>query len=113
MSDAEKRLIVYGSLAPGRSAAAGDARTRRENPDGHVLDLSGAALKVAQERLGVEATAVTWIEADVTRRIVCTIKFQGEINLEAQDSFSAIPQSQIVHLFQNKHELTFMWKAPA
>jgi hypothetical protein len=32
-----------------------------------VLDLSGAALKAAQERLGTRADRVSWIEADITQ----------------------------------------------
>jgi 2-polyprenyl-3-methyl-5-hydroxy-6-metoxy-1,4-benzoquinol methylase len=32
-----------------------------------VLDISAAALQVAQERLGERATAVTWLEADITQ----------------------------------------------
>lgn len=32
-----------------------------------VLDISGAALRRAQDRLGAQASALTWIEADVTR----------------------------------------------
>lgn len=32
-----------------------------------VLDVSGAALRIAQERLGNRAVNVTWIEADITR----------------------------------------------
>jgi predicted TPR repeat methyltransferase len=32
-----------------------------------VLDLSGAALKAAQERLGPSAHRVTWLEADITQ----------------------------------------------
>jgi 2-polyprenyl-3-methyl-5-hydroxy-6-metoxy-1,4-benzoquinol methylase len=32
-----------------------------------VLDLSAAALRVIQERLGSQATAVTWLEADITQ----------------------------------------------
>ncbi|MGE0446467.1 MAG: class I SAM-dependent methyltransferase [Vicinamibacterales bacterium] len=32
-----------------------------------VLDISGAALRRAQDRLGAQASGVTWIEADVTR----------------------------------------------
>lgn len=32
-----------------------------------VLDISPAALRVAQQRLGKRAAAVTWREADVTR----------------------------------------------
>jgi len=32
-----------------------------------VLDISGTALEVAQQRLGSKASAVTWLEADVTK----------------------------------------------
>jgi SAM-dependent methyltransferase len=32
-----------------------------------VLDISGAAIRVAQERLGALAERVTWLEADITR----------------------------------------------
>jgi len=32
-----------------------------------VLDISGAALDVAQQRLGAKAAAVTWLEEDVTQ----------------------------------------------
>jgi SAM-dependent methyltransferase len=32
-----------------------------------VLDISASALQTAQQRLGVRATAVTWIEADITQ----------------------------------------------
>ena len=32
-----------------------------------VLDISASALQAAQQRLGVRATAVTWIEADITQ----------------------------------------------
>jgi 2-polyprenyl-3-methyl-5-hydroxy-6-metoxy-1,4-benzoquinol methylase len=32
-----------------------------------VLDISSAALQVAQERIGVKANAVTWLEADITQ----------------------------------------------
>jgi ubiquinone/menaquinone biosynthesis C-methylase UbiE len=32
-----------------------------------VLDISAAALRVAQERLGSQANAVTWLEADITQ----------------------------------------------
>src|SRR5688572_12855040 len=35
-----------------------------------VLDISSAALKVAQERLGSRANAVTWLEADITSMIL-------------------------------------------
>jgi 23S rRNA (cytidine2498-2'-O)-methyltransferase len=52
-----------------------------------------------------------WIEAGAPKRIVCTVKFQGETDLEAQDAFAAIPGGRLVHLFHNKHELTFTWTA--
>jgi 23S rRNA (cytidine2498-2'-O)-methyltransferase len=52
-----------------------------------------------------------WIAAAVVRRIVCTIKFQGETDFSAADAFAAIPGGQVAHLFHNKHELTFFWEA--
>jgi len=53
-----------------------------------------------------------WIEAGAAQHIVCTIKFQGDTAHEAADAFAAIPGGQVVHLFHNKHELTFMWEGP-
>jgi 23S rRNA (cytidine2498-2'-O)-methyltransferase len=50
-----------------------------------------------------------WIEAGAVRNIVCTIKFQGETAHDAADAFAAIPGGQVMHLFHNKHELTFLW----
>ena len=52
-----------------------------------------------------------WIEADAARRIVCTLKFQGTTNHATADAFAAIPGGQLLHLFHNKHELTFVWSA--
>ncbi|PIS10175.1 MAG: hypothetical protein COT73_10775 [Bdellovibrio sp. CG10_big_fil_rev_8_21_14_0_10_47_8] len=49
----------------------------------------------------------TWIEADLARNFVCTIKFQGATDFEALDKFRKIPGSRIQHLFCNKHELTW------
>ncbi len=53
-----------------------------------------------------------WIAADAVGRIVCTIKLQGETDHDAADAFAAIPGGQVVHLFHNKHELTFLWSRP-
>ncbi|HYZ62327.1 MAG TPA: SAM-dependent methyltransferase [Acetobacteraceae bacterium] len=50
-----------------------------------------------------------WIEAGAPKRIVCTVKFQGETDVDAQDAFAAIPGGRLMHLFHNKHELTFVW----
>ena len=52
-----------------------------------------------------------WIDAGAARRIICTIKFQGPTDHDAADAFAAIPGGQVVHLFHNKHELTFLWGA--
>jgi 23S rRNA (cytidine2498-2'-O)-methyltransferase len=52
-----------------------------------------------------------WIEADAARHIVCTIKFQGPTDHDSAEAFAAIPGGQMVHLFHNKHELTFLWSA--
>jgi 23S rRNA (cytidine2498-2'-O)-methyltransferase len=52
-----------------------------------------------------------WIDAGAARYIVCTIKFQGPTDHEAAEAFAAIPGGQVVHLFHNKHELTFLWGA--
>jgi 23S rRNA (cytidine2498-2'-O)-methyltransferase len=52
-----------------------------------------------------------WIDAGAARYIVCTIKFQGPTDHDAAEAFAAIPNGQVVHLFHNKHELTFLWGA--
>jgi 23S rRNA (cytidine2498-2'-O)-methyltransferase len=57
------------------------------------------------------ALAQRWIEANAARHIVCTIKFQGPTDHDSADAFAAIPGGQVVHLFHNKHELTFLWSA--
>lgn len=50
-----------------------------------------------------------WVEAGATRHIICTIKFQGMTDHEAAEAFAAIPGGTVMHLFHNKHELTFAW----
>jgi 23S rRNA (cytidine2498-2'-O)-methyltransferase len=52
-----------------------------------------------------------WVEAGAARHIVCTIKFQGETDHEAASAFAAIAGAEVIHLFHNKHELTFIWAA--
>jgi 23S rRNA (cytidine2498-2'-O)-methyltransferase len=53
----------------------------------------------------------SWIDARAAHRIVCTVKFQGEGDYAAADAFMAIPGARLMHLFHNKHELTFAWQA--
>lgn len=80
-----------------------------------------------ESAFGLEPRPVDWLVCDViayparllglvqrwlgvARRIVCTVKFQGETDLEAQEGFAAIPGGRLMHLFHNKHELTFVWR---
>lgn len=53
-----------------------------------------------------------WLEAGAARRVVCTLKFQGDTDHGAAEAFAAIPGGRLWHLFHNKHELTFTWPHP-
>ena len=48
-----------------------------------------------------------WLSVGTCRNFVCTIKFQGQTDHAIASRFSAIPGSQLRHLFHNKHELTW------
>jgi 23S rRNA (cytidine2498-2'-O)-methyltransferase len=58
------------------------------------------------------ALVTRWIAAGAARRIICTVKLQGATDHDAADAFAAIPGGQLMHLFHNKHELTFTWERP-
>jgi 23S rRNA (cytidine2498-2'-O)-methyltransferase len=58
------------------------------------------------------ALVQAWITAGRAGRIVCTLKFQATTDHEAAEAFAAIPGGRVLHLFHNKHELTFLWAAP-
>lgn len=49
-----------------------------------------------------------WLASGKTKKMICTIKMQGEIDWPLVDQFAQIPNSRIVHLNYNKHELTFI-----
>lgn len=49
-----------------------------------------------------------WLQKGQVRRFVCTIKFQGSTDFGAVAKFAAIPGSTLMHLHQNKHELTWV-----
>ena len=53
-----------------------------------------------------------WVASGRARRIVCTLKFQGATDHESAEAFARIAGGRVVHLFQNKHELTFLWQRP-
>lgn len=48
-----------------------------------------------------------WMQKSNVKSFVCTIKFQGEADFAVIDEFLKIPNSRIVHLYHNKHEV--MW----
>ena len=49
-----------------------------------------------------------WLDSGLTKNMICTIKMQGEIAYEVVKQFAAIPDSRVVHLNYNKHELTWI-----
>ena len=48
-----------------------------------------------------------WLEIHSKINFVCTLKFQGEVDDQIIRDFAKIEGSHIVHLFHNKHELTW------
>ena len=49
-----------------------------------------------------------WLAINPDLKMICTIKMQGEINWPLIQKFAEIPDSRIVHLNYNKHELTWI-----
>lgn len=50
-----------------------------------------------------------WLDSGLGRNFVCTIKMQGAAFDKATvDRFAAIPGSRVLHLWHNKHELTWL-----
>jgi 23S rRNA (cytidine2498-2'-O)-methyltransferase len=49
-----------------------------------------------------------WLASGLCKNFVCTIKMQGEPDFETVKRFAEIPESSVVHLCYNKHELTWM-----
>jgi 23S rRNA (cytidine2498-2'-O)-methyltransferase len=48
-----------------------------------------------------------WLASGKVRNFVCTLKFQGPTDHETSRRFAAIPGSRLMHLANNKHELTW------
>ena len=49
-----------------------------------------------------------WRTFGKVRNFVCTLKFQGPTDHATAAKFWAFPGSRLVHLFNNKHELTWV-----
>jgi len=54
-----------------------------------------------------------WIGSGSCRRIAATVKLQGRWEPDQTADLREIPGSRLIHLFHNKHELTFLWSADA
>jgi 23S rRNA (cytidine2498-2'-O)-methyltransferase len=54
------------------------------------------------------AHILKWLDAGVCDNFICTLKFQGGTDYSAAKKFSEIPGSRVLHLHNNKHELTWM-----
>jgi 23S rRNA (cytidine2498-2'-O)-methyltransferase len=51
----------------------------------------------------------SWLESGLAKNYVCTIKMQGAgFDKASTDRFAAIPGSRILHLWHNRHELTWI-----
>ncbi len=49
-----------------------------------------------------------WRASGLCTHFICTIKFQGKSDFQALDKFAAIPNSKLLHLYVNKHEVTWL-----
>jgi 23S rRNA (cytidine2498-2'-O)-methyltransferase len=49
-----------------------------------------------------------WLQSGLARNLVCTIKFQGATDHATVRRFAAFPGAQLMHLYHNKHELTWI-----
>jgi 23S rRNA (cytidine2498-2'-O)-methyltransferase len=49
-----------------------------------------------------------FLAAGTVRNFVCTVKFQGPTDFEVMSRFLAVPGSSLMHLFHNRHELTWV-----
>jgi 23S rRNA (cytidine2498-2'-O)-methyltransferase len=104
--------VDKAELAPA-VAALPNVRLRRESafglePAGEAADWVFSDIIAYPGRL--LRLVQGWIEAGRVRRIVCTVKFQGETDFAAMAAFAAIPGGDLRHLFHNKHEVTFFWR---
>ena len=49
-----------------------------------------------------------WLKAYPDLKFVCTIKYKGETDFKTTDEFLKIPNSRVIHLYHNKHEVTWI-----
>ncbi|MCA1949551.1 MAG: hypothetical protein LDL24_03195 [Treponema sp.] len=49
-----------------------------------------------------------WLASGLAKNYICTIKMQGQGDFETPRLFTSIPDSKVIHLHYNKHELTWI-----
>lgn len=49
-----------------------------------------------------------WKKSGLVKNMVSTIKFQGQTDHETVKKFLKIPGSSVFHLYNNKHEITWV-----
>lgn len=49
-----------------------------------------------------------WLKDTKPRKFCLTIKLKGDGNTEWIQKFQSLPEAQVIHLYHNKHELTFL-----
>jgi 23S rRNA (cytidine2498-2'-O)-methyltransferase len=54
-----------------------------------------------------------WLESGRCKNFICNLKFKGEPDLSIIHKFAALPDSRVLHLFNNKNELTWFKISPS
>ncbi len=49
-----------------------------------------------------------WLDHSKIKNFICTVKFKGQTDYEVIDKLRKIPDSKLVRLYQNKHEITWI-----
>jgi 23S rRNA (cytidine2498-2'-O)-methyltransferase len=49
-----------------------------------------------------------WLADSTPRNFVCTVKLQGDQHYDWLERFKNIPNSKLIHLYHNKHEITWI-----
>lgn len=52
-----------------------------------------------------------WLDSGLCKNFVCSVKFKGKTDHSISREFAGIPGSRLMHLFHNKHELTWVCAA--
>lgn len=81
------------------------------NPPDEILQKASVLLSdMACEPVKLISALRRWLTYPGLRLMVCTLKFHGISDKDLIGEFAAIPGSEIYHLWQNGHELTWIWQ---